>query len=774
MAIVERVILKTEVDSKNAVKGAKRIEGGLKKATKQANLFATAAKFIGAGLLIRGISNLVKSSIGLANSFEQTKISIEQFTGSAEAAAKLLAEIDEFAAKTPFQFDELTDSAKKLLAFNVETEKIVPTLKAIGDISAGTGNRVNELAELYGKAAVQGRIFGEDINQLTGRGIPIIQELAKQFGVTDSEVKKLVATGQVGFANIEQAFIDMTSEGGKFFDLTAKQSLSTAGKISTLQDNVDKLKREFGQKLQPVLNKVIDRLTAFIQAFQETGGIERFIDNMRELFGAVKKVADFMKKAGQFITDPFNLLGGAVEATETLQTALEKLRETRLDRAFEQLGEKTNITATEMEQLRERMKDVNLEGLNQRGIMARLGATYIEFKNAPEQAAEATDVFTESTVKAGKASEITAGTIGDYEKRISDVESALKNKLIPATEEYIAQQKELKGLQEELNDLLLRTLDSLTIEEIATIPVGLTLDPVSSQRTLDDIAAMFAPQTLGEMQDALSDLEGQLLNLAPGTDPFIAKQDEILQKQNEINLALGETVEITSEQVLSAISFTISSASDLLAGFSDVQFERLASQQEAELAAVEGNTEAEQKIREKFSKQREELEKKDATRRQAISVSEALINTAIGVTKALTVLPPLGPILAAIAIATGAAQVALIQSQQFKRGGFTGDGGINDVVGSVHGKEFVFDANTTAKNRRVFEWVHRNKVDLESHMMGLSMKGMEGAIIEGNGHSGSMLGILKKQNLLLQEQNNILKNDHSSSPFDGKKMTYSG
>ena len=75
---------------------------------------------------------------------------------------------------------------------------------------------VNEIAELYGKARVQGRLFAEDINQLTGRGIPIIQELAKQFGVSDSEVKKLVESGKVGFPNIERSFMDMTSQGGKF------------------------------------------------------------------------------------------------------------------------------------------------------------------------------------------------------------------------------------------------------------------------------------------------------------------------------------------------------------------------------------------------------------------------------------------------------------------------------------------------------------------------------------------------------------------------------
>ena len=89
--------------------------------------------------------------------------------------------------------------------------RVAAPLARIGDVSAGVHGLVNEFAELYGKARVQGRLFAEAINQITGRGIPIIGELAKQFGASDSEVKKLIESGQVGFPAIEQAFIDSKS-----------------------------------------------------------------------------------------------------------------------------------------------------------------------------------------------------------------------------------------------------------------------------------------------------------------------------------------------------------------------------------------------------------------------------------------------------------------------------------------------------------------------------------------------------------------------------------
>jgi hypothetical protein len=104
-------------------------------------------------------------------------------------------------------------------------------------------------------------LFAEDINQLTGRGIPIIQELARQFGVSDSQVKKLVESGQVGFPAIERAFVDMTSEGGKFAGMMAQQSRTTKGLFSTLKDTVNGVFLTLGiplnDALRPMLGQVI-------------------------------------------------------------------------------------------------------------------------------------------------------------------------------------------------------------------------------------------------------------------------------------------------------------------------------------------------------------------------------------------------------------------------------------------------------------------------------------------------------------------------------------
>jgi len=206
--------------------------------TSLARSFSGVASGLGVAFAALKAVDSVKFGLGLAAEAEQAQVAFGVMLGSATQAQRLLGELKTFAAETPFEFPELRDAAKKLVAFGISADDVATTLRRIGDIASGVGAPVGELAELYGKAKVQGRLMAEDINQLTGRGIPIIQELAKQFGVAESQVRKLVEEGRVGFPNIEQAFRDLTSEGGKFANMMARQSETLGGLWSTLTDAI--------------------------------------------------------------------------------------------------------------------------------------------------------------------------------------------------------------------------------------------------------------------------------------------------------------------------------------------------------------------------------------------------------------------------------------------------------------------------------------------------------------------------------------------------------
>ena len=195
-----------------------------------------------------------------AQQLETFGASLRVLVGDAKRANAVFDQLYQFSAGSPFNWRDLSDGTRLLASFGVEAEKIVPTLKRIGDISSGTNNNIAEMAELYGKARVQGRLFGEDINQLTGRGVPIIQELAKQFGVAESEVKALVSEGRVGFKHLEQAFISLTEEGGKFFGLTEAMANTSAGRMMRLKDSLEQVLDVVGARLLPTFDGLVTRL----------------------------------------------------------------------------------------------------------------------------------------------------------------------------------------------------------------------------------------------------------------------------------------------------------------------------------------------------------------------------------------------------------------------------------------------------------------------------------------------------------------------------------
>ena len=197
------------------------------------NLASNAVSFLTSTIIEGG-----KALLDYSARMEQTSISFGVMLKSGEKAKILLADLNKFAADTPFEFPEIAQASKSLLAFGVAQEKIIPTLKNIGDIASGIGIPLTELAEIYGKAKVQGRLFAEDINQLTGRGIPIISELSKQFGVSESKVKDLVEQGKVGFPQLEKAFQDLTSTGGQFSGMMQAQSRTFDGALSTIKDTL--------------------------------------------------------------------------------------------------------------------------------------------------------------------------------------------------------------------------------------------------------------------------------------------------------------------------------------------------------------------------------------------------------------------------------------------------------------------------------------------------------------------------------------------------------
>lgn len=237
----------------------------------------------------RSIRGFIDEAFQKGQNFEQFESSLKTILGDAGKAKKLITELAEFARTTPFELPELQAATRSLLSYGFESEKVLETLQRVGDVSSALSLNINELAVIYGKGRVAGRLYQGDINELTGRGIPIIQEFAKQFGVTDDEVRKLTESGRINFGNLEKAFISLTSEGGKFFDQMKNQAGTVAGQLSNFNDQFTGAQVRLFEALKPAIVTTIDSVSQIVAKVANTKGL---FDNVAQV---AKDFSDTLK-----------------------------------------------------------------------------------------------------------------------------------------------------------------------------------------------------------------------------------------------------------------------------------------------------------------------------------------------------------------------------------------------------------------------------------------------------------------------------------------------
>jgi tape measure domain-containing protein len=323
-------------------KTAKVAGVNLKEANKQAStgkqvfegLFGSFAK---ASLILEAIKlvkDFVVFAVSLSENTQKATRSFEAFLGSAEKAKGVVADLTGFAQQKLINTDDVFQAGKGLLAFGENADNLVPVLSRIADISAATGKNFNELVTIYGKARTSGVLYAEDINQLVDAGIPIIQEFAKQMGVSNDQVKKLASEGKISFEELQLAFFNLTKEGSKFAGQSELNALTLGGAWRGLVADIS-----------PAATKIGD---AFKGAFQLA------IFKARELIADVKELLGVSTaEQGAFFNIPVQ--PGAVDPE---QARLEKeAAKRRAELAKKNAGDAAKL-ARELEQLRiEALKD---------------------------------------------------------------------------------------------------------------------------------------------------------------------------------------------------------------------------------------------------------------------------------------------------------------------------------------------------------------------------------------------------------------------------------
>lgn len=227
------------------------------------------AAYITSYLVGQGMTNLLTSIVQVRGQFQQLEIAFETMLGSKSKAHELMQQMEETAAKTPFDLDGVANGAKQLLAYGESADKVNDTLVRLGNIASGLSLPLNDIVYLYGTTMVQGRLYAADVRQFTGRGIPLVKELAKMYGVTADEINNMVSAGKIGFPDVQKVLNKLTDEGGQFYNLMEKQSKSLTGMISNLGDTWDQVQDHLGEQNQDLFAGSINAAGYFLEHLED-------------------------------------------------------------------------------------------------------------------------------------------------------------------------------------------------------------------------------------------------------------------------------------------------------------------------------------------------------------------------------------------------------------------------------------------------------------------------------------------------------------------------
>lgn len=249
----------------------------------QRNILQQLSQAAGIYFSVYQVGAFIKELAVVSGEFEKQRVSLAAIIGDADAANKIFNQIKDLAVISPFNFKDLTNYAKQLSAFSIPTNEIFDTTKRLADLSAGLGVDMSRIILAYGQVRSAAVLRGQELRQFTEAGIPLVDQLAKKFSelegrvVSAGEVFDKISNRQVSFGMIKDIITDLTSEGGKFFEMQELQSATLAGKISNLRDNYDIMLDSIGRANSETLKGALDSFVSIMDNWKDYWNILKTI-----------------------------------------------------------------------------------------------------------------------------------------------------------------------------------------------------------------------------------------------------------------------------------------------------------------------------------------------------------------------------------------------------------------------------------------------------------------------------------------------------------------
>ena len=295
--------------------------------TNHSRLLRDLGGYAAAYFSVRTVERFISSLVRVSGEFELQHQTLKAILQDADGADKIFNQLQQLAVKSPFSFSDLTSYAKQLSAFSVPMEELFDTTKMLADVSAGLGVDMSRIILAYGQIRSASFLRGQEVRQLTEAGIPILTELAKQFEeiegriVSAGEVFDKISAREVPFEMVAKVFKDMTSEGGKFYQMQEVQAETLKAKVKNLGDQYDIMLYQIGQAQDGLLKGSISTIGELMSHWQAIG---RIIVSVASGFGAYAAVlaAVAIRKKALLAIDAISVIARQTRVLGSLTNAV--------------------------------------------------------------------------------------------------------------------------------------------------------------------------------------------------------------------------------------------------------------------------------------------------------------------------------------------------------------------------------------------------------------------------------------------------------------------
>lgn len=215
----------------------------------------------------------VRQIVNVRSEIQALEVSFRTLLGSQQASAELMRQMKEFAAATPLQLGDLAKGAQTMLGFNVNADEIMPMLKAIGDISMGDAQKFQALTLAFSQMQSVGKLMGQDLLQMINAGFSPLAVMADKTGKSIGELKEQMAAGAISAEMVKQAFIDATSEGGKFHGMLEGQGDTVKGALAQLSGAITDMFNGIGEQSEGLIKGSVKSVQWLVEHYETLGKV---------------------------------------------------------------------------------------------------------------------------------------------------------------------------------------------------------------------------------------------------------------------------------------------------------------------------------------------------------------------------------------------------------------------------------------------------------------------------------------------------------------------